>query len=220
MTSTTQLDRATVGPGTIAEYESFADLLESLSADDWRAPTRCEGFEVRDVAGHVVGLAEDVAKGVPGSRTAEQEAATVREDTPEQAGARLRAAVESLRALLAAIDDAAWEGPSPVPDLSLARGVLTLWYDTFVHGDDIRAAIGRPSARGAGLGASVAYLAEELERRGWGPAEIAVDGLLPRTIGTGGPTITGDPLAFVLVATGRGDPASLGLDEQVNIYRA
>jgi uncharacterized protein (TIGR03083 family) len=219
MTSTTELDRGTVGAGAIAEYASFADLLESLSPDDWRAPTRCAGFEVRDVAGHVVGLAEDVAKGVPGSRTAEQEAATVRDDAPREAAARLRTAIDSLRALLAALDDAAWEGPSPVPELTLGHGVLTLWYDTYVHADDIRAAVGRPSARGAGLGASVAYLAEELERRGWGPATIAVDGVPPRPIGAGGPTITGDALEFVLVATGRADPASLGLDEHVNIYR-
>ena len=59
------------------------------------APTRCDGFEVRDVAGHVIGLAEDVAKGVPGSRTAEEEAATVRDDTPARAADRLRAAVGS-----------------------------------------------------------------------------------------------------------------------------
>ncbi len=32
--------------------------------------------------GHVIGLAEDVARGVPGSRTAEEEAATVRDDVP------------------------------------------------------------------------------------------------------------------------------------------
>ena len=38
-------------------------------------------------------------------------------------------------------------------------------------------------------------------------------------VGGGGRRITGDPLAFVLVATGRGDPAPSALDETVNIYR-
>src|SRR5436309_3413978 len=28
----------------------------------------------------------------------------------------------------------------------------------------------------------------------------------------------GDPLAFVLAATGRGDPGAVGLDETVNVY--
>jgi hypothetical protein len=31
--------------------------------------------------------------------------------------------------------------------------------------------------------------------------------------------VSGDPYDFVLVATGRGDPATFGLDETVNIYR-
>jgi hypothetical protein len=111
--------------------------------------------------------------------------------------------VSSLQTLVDVLDDDAWNGPSPLPDLSLGHGVLTLWYDTYVHGDDIRAALDRPSERGAGLDASVAYLTVELERRGWGT-----------------PTVTDDPLQFVLVATGRADPASIGLDASVNIYGA
>jgi hypothetical protein len=34
-----------------------------------------------------------------------------------------------------------------------------------------------------------------------------------------GRRVTGDPHQFVLVATGRADPATLGLDESVNVYR-
>ena len=79
---TSVLERTDVARGAIDEYESFAALIESLDAAAWDAPTRCTGFLVRDVAGHVVGLAEDVAKGVPGSRNAEEEAASVRGDSP------------------------------------------------------------------------------------------------------------------------------------------
>ena len=220
MTTTSQLDRTTVGNGALAEYEAFADLVAALDDAQWHAPTRCDGFEVRDVAGHVIGLAEDVAKGVPGSRTAEEEAATVRDDTPAQAGDRLRAAVCSLRDLLAVLDDDAWNGPSPIAELSLGDGVLTLWYDTYVHADDVRDAIGAPSDRGAGLSASIAYLARELTTRGWGPATLALDDVPTHTVGGGGPTVAGDPLEFVLVATGRRDPGALGLDGTVNIYAA
>jgi uncharacterized protein (TIGR03083 family) len=220
MTTTTHLDRITVGNGALTEYEAFADLVGALDDEQWRAPTRCDGFQVRDVAGHVIGLAEDVAKGVPGSRTAEEEAATVRDDTPAQAAARLRAAVGSLRDLLAVLDDDAWNGPSPIPELTLGDGVLTLWYDTYVHADDVRDAIGAPSARGAGLGASVAYLARELTARGWGPATLTLDDLPAQPVGAGGPAVAGDPLEFVLVSTGRRDPGTLGLDGTVNIYAA
>src|SRR5689334_16357191 len=138
--------RTDVARGVIDEYESFAALVESLDTKAWETPTRCEGFLVRDVAGHVVGLAEDVAKGVPGSRNAEEEAASVRGDTPARVAARLRAAADAVRPLLAALDDDMWNGPSGVPGLTFGRGVLTLWYDAFVHADDIRAALGVPSA--------------------------------------------------------------------------
>jgi uncharacterized protein (TIGR03083 family) len=215
---TAVLVRTDVARGVLDEYESFAALVESLDAKAWETPTRCTGFEVRDVAGHVIGLAEDVVKGVPGSRNAEEEAASVRGDTPAQAAARLRAVIESLRPLLDALDDDMWNGPSGVPDLTFGRGVLTLWYDAFVHADDIRAALGRPSESGPGLAASVEYLAGELTTRDWGPATLALDGLPRHDVSGGGGEITGDPMQFVLVATGRAEPATMGLEPGVSIY--
>ena len=217
---TAVLVRTDVAQGVLDEYESFASLIESLDAKAWATPTRCTGFEVRDVAGHVVGLAEDVVKGVPGSRNAEEEAASVRGDTAAQAGARLRAVLESLQPLLDAIvaDDDAWNGPSGVPDLTFGRGVLTLWYDTFVHADDIRAALGRTSETGPGLAASVAYLAGELTTRDWGPVTLAFDGLPSHDVSGGGGEIAGDPLQFVLVATGRAEPETIGLQPGISIY--
>ena len=218
MTTTTALPRPYVTNGALKEYESFAALVESLDDAAWRTPTRCEGFEVRDVAGHVIGLAEDVAAGKPGSRNAEEEAASVRNDTPAQAAARLRAALVPITALAEAADDEMWNGPSGVPDLTLGEGVLTLWYDAYVHADDIRTAIGRQSERSDGLHGSVAYLAAALTRRGWEPATLALDGVPRYDVGGGGNEITGDPLQFVLVATGRAAASTMGLDPTVNIY--
>jgi len=215
---TAVLVRTDVARGVLDEYESFAALVESLDTKAWETPTRCTGFQVRDVAGHVIGLAEDVVKGVPGSRNAEEEAASVRGDTPAQAAGRLRAAIDSLRPLLDALDDDMWNGPSGVPDLTFGRGVLTLWYDAFVHADDIRAALGRRSEGGAGLAASVEYLAGELTTRGWGPATLAFPGMPRFDVGDGGREIAGDPMQFVLVATGRAEPATLGLEPGVSIY--
>lgn len=73
------------------------------------------------------------------------------------------------------IDDDAWAGPSGVPDLTLGEGVLTLWYDTYVHADDIRVALGQESERGDGLDATIAYLAKQLTAKNWGPATLALD---------------------------------------------
>ena len=57
-----------------------------------------------------------------------------------------------------------------MPELTIRQGVAALWYGAYVHADDIRAALGLPPERGPGLEASIAYLAEQLEDQGWGPA--------------------------------------------------
>src|SRR5262249_7805558 len=127
-------------------------------------------------------------------------------------------ALVPIAALLDAIDDAAWAGPVAGLDLTLGEGVLTLWYDAFVHADDIRAAIGHPSEIGPGLEASVAYLAGELTKKDYPPATLALAGLDRYDVSGGGRAITGDPMQFVLVATGRADAATMGLPPEVSIY--
>ena len=57
---TTTLSRPDVSQGCLAEYEAFAVLIEGLSEREWNEKARCAGWQVRDVAGHVVGLAPDV----------------------------------------------------------------------------------------------------------------------------------------------------------------
>ncbi len=42
---------------------------------------------------------------------------------------------------------------------------------------------------------------------------------MPRhDVGAGGREVSGDPLQFVLVATGRAEPATIGLEPGVSIY--
>jgi uncharacterized protein (TIGR03083 family) len=216
--TTFSLSRPTVSAGAKAEYRAFADLIENLSDDEWNTPTRCSGWLVRDVAGHVTGLAEDTANGVPGSRNGDEEAASVRHESPAGTAARLRTALGPIEALVDALDDEMWASPCPIPELSFGDGVLTLWFDTYVHADDIRAALGRDADRGAGLEASVAYLAIEIGNQGGDPATLALDGIGRYEVKGGGTEITGDPHQFVLVATGRADAASMGLDPEVSIY--
>ena len=205
--------------GLLAEYDAFGALVRSLDERQWEQPSRCEGWTVGDVARHAVGTATDVANGVAGTHTPEEEVAERKGRTPTEIADELDTALVTIRNLAAIIDDNAWNGPSPVPDLTMRQGILTLIYDLYVHGDDIRTALGMPPV-GAGLGldASVEYLAEQLDQRGWGPATLALDGVEKADIGGGGDPITGDPMRFVLVACGRSDPSTLGLDEKVNIY--
>jgi uncharacterized protein (TIGR03083 family) len=204
--------------GALGAYEEFAQLIAGLDGTAWQTHTRCTDWEVRDVAGHVVGLAHDAATGVPGSRNADEQAAALRDHSPTELAEQLRATVATLRSLIDVLDDAAWSGPSGVPDRTLAQGVQGLWFDTYVHRDDIAAALGVDADRGPGLAGSVAYLAFLLTGRGWGPATLALDGLPQHDIGAGGPKVEGDPHQFVLVASGRAEPATMALDATVNVY--
>ncbi|GIH96203.1 maleylpyruvate isomerase family mycothiol-dependent enzyme [Planobispora siamensis] len=206
--------------GLIAEYEDFADLVGGLSPQELDTPTRCAGWAVRDVAGHVTGGALDTVALTIGARSPDQQAADLRD---HDHAAELRKAAAELRALLEAAVSA-WDRPSMAPDRTIGNGVLTLWYDTYMHADDVRSALGRPSERGPGLAASVRWMLEELGRKGWGPARVSLTGLRERgageaEIGGGGPLVRADALRFMLAATGRIDPAEVGLDESVNIYR-
>jgi uncharacterized protein (TIGR03083 family) len=217
------LPRTVVIPGLLSELEAFGALIAALDGSAWGSPTRCQGWAVSDVAGHVVGSIADVVSGqLEGLGSPEATAREVAERkgrSPAELSQEL-AAVTKLAADLAAVfDDDTWDGPGPGGyNGTLGQGVEALWYDTYLHADDVRAALGRPSSRGPGLRASVHHVAHELDTRGWGPATLAFEGIEEVPVGAGGSKRTGDALEFVLVATGRTDPGALGPDGPINIY--
>jgi uncharacterized protein (TIGR03083 family) len=217
------LSRTEVVGGLIDELGTFGALISPLDDSAWSTPTRCSEWTVADVAAHVIGSMADVVsgqlEGLGSPEVTAREVAERRGHSPAQMASELATVTQLVSQLGAAFDDAAWEAPAPGGfDGSLGEGVEALWYDTYVHAEDIRAALGMPAQRGAGLKPSVHHLAMLLEKRGWGPATLSFDRLEPVTVGGGGKPLSGDPLTFVLVATGRGDPAALGLDSSVNIY--
>ena len=77
---------------------------------------------------------------------------------------------------------------------------------------------GCPRRGAPGCAASVHHVADFLQESAWGPATLALDGVEVIDVRGGGKKVTGDPVEFVLAATGRADPSPLGLDESVNIY--
>ena len=139
--------------------------------------------------------------------------------TPAELGQELIEVTKLAGDLAAAFDDDTWQLPAPGGyDGTLGQGVEALWYDTYLHAEDIRAALGRPSERGPGLRAGVHHVAAELDKLGWGPATLAFTGMEEVPVGAGGAKHTGDALSFVLVATGRADSATVGADPPLNIY--
>jgi len=217
------LSRAEVTRGLVAELEAFEALIAALDAAAWARPTRCAGWAVADVAAHVVGSMADVVAGrFDGLGSPEVTAREVDERkgrSPGQLAEELAQVTKQAADLAAMFDDATWDGPGPGGyDGTLGQGVEALWYDTYLHADDIRVALGRPSVGGPGLRAAVHHVALVLGQQGWGPATLAFDGIEKVDVGSGGPVHGGEALAFVLVATGRSDPASLGPDAPPDIY--
>ncbi|HVS69234.1 MAG TPA: maleylpyruvate isomerase family mycothiol-dependent enzyme, partial [Mycobacteriales bacterium] len=173
-------------------------LIGSLDDEQWVQPTRCEGWVVRDVAAHVVGTIADVAAGrLEGLGTPEvtQREVDERTDmTPKQLAdewAEVRAAAAGL---LPAFDDATWDGPAPGGyDGSTGEAVEALWYDAYLHADDIRAALGMPTEIGPGLEAATSHVELFLGKLGW-TGDIPADDAQAH--------------AFVLAATGRAEGAT------------
>jgi uncharacterized protein (TIGR03083 family) len=218
------LARETVQTGVLSEYQSFGELVRRQSEESWQRPTRCEGWSVADVAAHVIGqLTDVVAFRLEGLGTPEVTARQVAERSgrrPGELADELLDGTNTASALVVTFDDAAWDAPvAGSPTRSLGFGLESLWFDTFVHADDIRDALGEPAQLGDGLVASMSHIAQELSDRGWPAATLAFEQMPGFAVSGGdGRRISGDPMTFVLVATGRGDPAKLDLDPSINIY--
>ncbi|HEX3784124.1 MAG TPA: maleylpyruvate isomerase family mycothiol-dependent enzyme [Pseudonocardiaceae bacterium] len=209
----------------ISEYcERVTDLIRSLDAGEWTTESRCAGWQVRDVAGHLAGLFTDVAlgrmagQGLPEVTAAQ--AARYRDASPAKVARELARAGRLCGRALDEFTDDAWlaKAPGGFPG-PLRRAVLVLWYELYVHGDDIISAVGRTPDRGSGLRAGVVHVAETLGLWGWGPATLVLTGIERLDVRGGGELVAGDPRDFLLAATGRMNPRPLGLDERVNIYR-
>jgi uncharacterized protein (TIGR03083 family) len=209
--------------GFLEELDRFSALVRSLDETEWTTASRCDGWTCADLAAHVTGTLTDILagrfEGLGTPEVTEREVVERRGRTPSELADELDEDHAGAAALLDAFDDDAWNGPAPagIPG-TLGDGIETLWFDTYVHAEDIRAAIGRAAEPGPALAPSVRHIAAQLELRGWGPATLELTGFDRVAIGGGGPVVKADPLEFVLVASGRADPAPLGLDEDVNIY--
>jgi len=217
------LEREIVLDGVANELRGFAGFVRSLDARALDVLTRCAGWTVRDVASHVVGTVVDVAAGsVEGQGTppvTERQARERRTLTAAALADELDAALPTLQSLLESLPSDSWDGPSLLdPAFTLGFSVEAIWYDAYLHGEDIRSALGLPPARGAGLRCAVHHVAGYLTQRDWAPTTLLLKDLEPVEISGGGTEWGGDPLELVLAATGRLDPAPLGLDPRIDVY--
>jgi uncharacterized protein (TIGR03083 family) len=220
------LERSVVVPGMITEYGVFADLLDGLTPEQWEAVSRCESWRVADVAAHVVGQLTDVtALRLDGLGSPEVTARQVDERRGRTAGElaeELRTTAKAATDLVDAFDEEAFNAEGPQGNgQTLGFGLEALWFDTYLHGDDILSTFGRSTPSPKGYAPSVSHISQVLTQESAVPATIRLAGLDDFHVSGGDlrRLIDGDPMQFILVATGRADPASMGLEPEINIYR-
>ncbi|MGH9026140.1 MAG: maleylpyruvate isomerase family mycothiol-dependent enzyme [Acidimicrobiia bacterium] len=190
------LPRAEVSDGLLSEMEAFEALIRPLTAAEWDTPSRCDEWTVGDVARHAIGSMTDVVEGrldglgTPAvtQREVDERAGRSAEQLADECAETAKAAT----GMLPMFDDDAWAAPAPGGyDGTLGDGVEALWYDFWLHGDDVRAALGKPSVLGTGLRGGVSHVAGIARTFGWKGDVPANDDAA---------------FAFVLAATGRGTP--------------
>ncbi len=203
------LPRTQVSDGLLDELDRFEALLRTIDAGEWERPSRCAGWTVGDVARHTVGGIADVVAGrLDGLGSPEATAREVSERAGRGPGELADECAEVRKGaagLLPLFDDAAWAAAAPGGyEGTLGDGVEALWYDTWMHGDDIRAALGRAAALGPALPGALSHIGFELAKLGW-------DGPVP---GPDDPQVH----AFLMVATGRAEADTYAGPTPLNVY--
>lgn len=146
------------------ERTALLDVLDSLSEEDWGRLTVCEGWSVKDVAGHILGVdlgnlalrrdshtwdatvpGEDLATFV--NRFNDEWVRAARRLSPRMLCDLLRVSGPQLLEYFESLDlsklggPVSWAGPEPAPVwLDVAREYTERW----VHQQQIRDAVGKP----------------------------------------------------------------------------
>ncbi|MCB0915057.1 MAG: maleylpyruvate isomerase family mycothiol-dependent enzyme [Actinobacteria bacterium] len=197
----------------LSAVEPFADLAESLSAEQWAAPSVLPGWSNADIVAHVVGIERDLLGDPTPSADLDWEQLPHADDLfsryTELAVAMRRGVPQAevtaeLRKTIAARREALAEEPGALGDIvrgpggwELPRGVVIRMrcFDIWVHDQDIRAGIGEPGD----LGTPAAWVAADrmlsgLERT-WARDVKAPAGATAEV------TVTGPGVEFVAAVT-------------------
>jgi uncharacterized protein (TIGR03083 family) len=150
-----------VGAACIRQRERLQATLAGLGDDDWRTPSRCEGWTVQDVAAHLDSVnrfwAFSIAAGLGGTPTralvgfdpkatpaALVEAAG--SPPPAETLARVTESSEALCATIAALEPDQWAilAEAPAGHLPIRLVVHHALWDCWVHERDIAVPLGLP----------------------------------------------------------------------------
>lgn len=226
------------------ERERLTSYLEALPDGAWDKQSLCDGWTVRDVMAHAIGIASDVAnRRLDGVGSAEQNQRQVderKDRSPKQLldewkdqGALLEQGVREL-------DDEFWNAPY-APGFNVGQALQRMVEDIWVHAHDVRIPLGDDAIAGPGLQSTLEVATREWENRlpTHAPTvkslEVEAGDFKASAPGAGDVTVkvTGEPITLALVSTGRislekaiadgklsVEPPADGLAGALNIYGA
>jgi len=161
----------------VRQRRRMAEALAGLTDDQWRAPTRCEGWSVQDVVTHLVstnnfwgvsisgGLAGTPTRYLDGFDPKATPAALVEADGETSPAETLAKFVESNRVLcdlIESLDEEGWSALAEAPPGHLPIRLLAhhaLW-DAWVHERDVLLPLGiQPDVESDEVAASLRYVA-------------------------------------------------------------
>jgi uncharacterized protein (TIGR03083 family) len=179
-----------------AEVETWTRLLATLHPDEWDAPTVCDRWRVRDIVGHLIGHAEEIARpwrypirDFRGRRTYPELAALDAHmevqvddhralDTDELQRAYSNDWTRALRALKRMPgfmrERSVSTGMEQLPKLKLGELADIIYLrDNWMHRDDVCDATSRPTAPQPHDEEVVAQVLRDLDRQFWkGPGVV------------------------------------------------
>jgi uncharacterized protein (TIGR03083 family) len=160
----TQVDRSEVLSGLFAVWDSIDALLDGLPENRWLAATPLPGWDVKAVTSHVIGT-ESFLAGIAAPQPDVDVSALdhvrneigalnecwVRHLSGEPGAAvleRFRAVTNDRRTALTGLSDEEWNAltPTPVGPESYGRFMRVRAFDCWMHEQDMREALSRPSS--------------------------------------------------------------------------
>jgi uncharacterized protein (TIGR03083 family) len=218
------------------EYGRFVDLVQSLTREDWSTPTDCPAWDVRAIAGHVLGMMEFVSSvrefvhALRAGRKAAGDRPMIDGMTEVQVAERSHLSEPQLLDRLATMAPRAARARrrllAPLrwlPTPQEVNGVKEIWRlgylfevmltrDTWMHRIDIARATNRPLVLTPDHdGRIVTDVVAEWARRHGQPFRLSLDGPAGGSFasGDGGEEIVLDAVEFCRILSGRGTGTGL-----------
>ena len=222
------LDRDTAMQLARTEYERVVTLLEGLSAQDWAQPTDCPKWNVREMAAHMLGMAEmsaSIREAMRQMKAAEKRGGVLIDAlTALQVSERTGMSAAAIAARYAEVAPRAVKGRRRTPwfmrrtkaGTQVVNGREEMWLlgfltdvimtrDPWMHRVDISRAVGAPLVLTADHdGVLVDDVVREWAQRHGRPFTLHLTGPAGGTWGEGGPVLEFDAVEFCRALSGRG----------------